>query len=205
MLHRSLVVEVKRKLGLELQQRFLAILADVRDIGVSHEAEEVQDENHALAQNIIRLAAVRLELAEVLALRAAHGLHHLLAQLHRRWENFRIASHDETKVNVEHPAVRREHQVIEVTIANSQDVGDHTVPRTALDERHERLVRATVRPVGIRVVQGNIPRQRLVLSQDIGNGLRRDKLDQTGVAAGGQHPIWGELEVQVLTPQQAIH
>lgn len=50
-----------------------------------------------------------------------------------------MRTHDEAKVNVEEAAVRREHEIIVVSIAHAQDVGHHAVPRAALHKVVQHL------------------------------------------------------------------
>jgi len=90
--------------------------------------EEVQDEVRRLAQNVVGLAAVLLELVIVGPARAAHAFDHLLAQLHRRREVLGIAAENEAKVNVEQVARGRDQEVVQVSIAHAEDVSDDAIP-----------------------------------------------------------------------------
>jgi len=69
------------------------------------------------------------ELLIVLRVDAAHGLHHLLAELHGRGERLGIAPQDVAEVDVEQLARFRQHQVVQVAVAHAQQVGDHAVAR----------------------------------------------------------------------------
>eukprot|EP00982_Pelagococcus_subviridis_P017361 31532-Pelagococcus_subviridis.AAC.21 len=90
-------------------------------------------------------------------------------------------------------------------IADAEDVRDHAVPRAALHEPHQRLRRAPVRTVFVRVVQRDVLRQRLVLGDDVRDRLRGNEFDEPGVAARGEDLIGRQLQIQVLAFQQAVH
>merc|ERR1712139_540524 len=47
----------------------------------------------------------------------------------------RVTPKDEPKVDVEQAPIRGEHEILEMAIANPEDVSDHAVARTTLDER----------------------------------------------------------------------
>mmetsp|Transcript_3714 Transcript_3714/g.9520 ORF Transcript_3714/g.9520 Transcript_3714/m.9520 type:complete len:208 (-) Transcript_3714:1444-2067(-) len=168
--------------------------------------EEGQDEVGALPQNVVGLAAVGAELDVVLALRTPHGLHHLAAELHGRGEGLRVAAHDEPKVNVEQAAVLAQHQVIQVAITDPQDVRDDAVSRTALDERIEHT---RVQPKwAIRL--GAVEREEAVDCPVVRKDARQhggilDAFHQPVLAAGRQHLIERQLQVQVFLLEQAVH
>lgn len=60
-------------------------------------------------------------------LRSTHGLDHFFAELHGWWERFRIATENEPKVDVKEIAVRREEEVVEVAVANTEEIGYNAI------------------------------------------------------------------------------
>lgn len=58
---------------------------------------------------------------------AAHGLDHFLAQLHGRREGLGVSAQHVAEVDVKQVARLRQHQVVQVAIANAQHVCDHAV------------------------------------------------------------------------------
>ena len=53
--------------------------------------------------------------------------YHLLAQLHGRRERFWVSSQDVAKVDMDEVSCLWEEKVVQVSVAHSQQVGDHTV------------------------------------------------------------------------------
>ena len=75
----------------------------------------------------IRRVAVLPELREMHALPSPHGLNHLLGQLHRRRQRLGIMAEHVGKVHVEQPPVRGEEEVLQVSVADAEDVSHHAV------------------------------------------------------------------------------
>lgn len=67
-----------------------SIAIDLRDARVTHKLEEINDQARRLAQDVVRLAAIGLELVIVVALCAAHALYHLRTKLEGWWEGLWI-------------------------------------------------------------------------------------------------------------------
>ena len=89
---------------LHLQDGLVRLELDVRDVGVDHEGEEVEDEVRRLAQRRVGREAVLLEGRVVRRLGAAHAVDHVFAELHHRCERFGVAAEDEAEVGVEEAA-----------------------------------------------------------------------------------------------------
>ena len=60
---------------------------------------------------------------------------HLFAELHQRRERLRIATENERKINMEQIAILREHDILEVSIADAEEKRDHAVC-TRAERRH---------------------------------------------------------------------
>ena len=60
---------------------------------------------------------------------AAHGLHHLLAELHRRRQRLGVAAQDVAEVHVEQAAGLGQQQVVQVAVTHAQKIGDDAVAR----------------------------------------------------------------------------
>ena len=67
------------------------------------------------------------ELRVMLRVDAAHGLHHLFAQFHRRRQRLGIPSEDVAEIDVKEFARFGQHQVIKMTVADAQQVRDDTI------------------------------------------------------------------------------
>mmetsp|Transcript_19367 Transcript_19367/g.74374 ORF Transcript_19367/g.74374 Transcript_19367/m.74374 type:complete len:569 (+) Transcript_19367:268-1974(+) len=166
----------------------------------------MEDEVCALAEDVVGLAAVLLEALVVHARRAAHALHHFLAQLHGRREGLGVVAENESEVDVEEVALGRDEEVVQVAVADTQDVGDHAVASAALDESVEDLGVDVVVAVPGRVVAEVLLDVAVVLLQhrrDGGGG--RDALHHAVLEAGRQHAVGRQLEVEVLALQQLVH
>lgn len=89
---------------LHLQDRLVRLELDVRDVGVDHEGEEVEDQVRRLAQRRVGREAVLLEGRVVRRLGAAHAVGHVFAELHHWREGFGVSAEDEAEVGVEEAA-----------------------------------------------------------------------------------------------------
>jgi len=122
-----------------LPDGLVGLEGDVGDVAADHERDEVEQERAALAEDGEGRAAERLEASVVRRLDAAHGVDHLLAELDGRHEWLGVAAEDVAKVDcavsfarrprrtVKEVAVGREQQVVEMTIADAEEVGEHAV------------------------------------------------------------------------------
>ena len=72
---------------------------DMRDVGVDHECDQVENEVRALAEDGEGGEAVLFEARVVHRLDAAHGVDHLLADLDGRSEWFGVTSEDVAKID----------------------------------------------------------------------------------------------------------
>ena len=56
-----------------------------------------------------------------------HRFDHLFAQFHWRWQRLWIAAEDVTKVDVEQFASSRQHQIVQMTVANAQQIRNDAI------------------------------------------------------------------------------
>ena len=64
---------------------------------------------------------------------AAHALNHLAAEFHLRGEGLGVAAKDVAKVDVEEGPVGRDQEVVQVAVADAQEVGDYAVACAGFD------------------------------------------------------------------------
>ena len=83
------------------------------------------------------------ELRVMLRVDAAHGLHHLFAQFHRRRQRLGIPSEDVAEIDVKEFARFGQHQVIKMTVADAQQVRDDTIASypDGQDRTHREIVK----------------------------------------------------------------
>ena len=122
-----LVVELQLELVVDFADGFVRFQRDVRNVGLQHQREQVENQIRVSAQVQVGGVAVLLEGLEVLGSVATHGLDHLLAQLHLRRERFRVPAEDEPEIHVEKFSASRQQQVVIVSIAHAQNVRDDAV------------------------------------------------------------------------------
>lgn len=154
--------EVEPKLVLELLVHIPVL--DVRDICIDHECDEVKDQVCGFAQDAECGEAERAEARIVGRACAAHRVDHLFADLDRRreWlgvpaENVPKVDYERTRVSgrmcrrsdflgrtMEEVAVGREHEVVQVPVAHSEQVRDDAV--AGCTERLQHLRRLAKQP-----------------------------------------------------------
>lgn len=139
------------------------------------------------------------ELVVVLGVDAAHGLHHLAAELHGRRQRLGVAAEDVPEVDVEERAGRRQQQVVEVAVAHAQQVRDHAVARAAAQVRVHGVGAHAVGRAGARVVAPQVALDGALAGQRLRHRGRLHVLQQAVARAGGQHLVRRQLEVEVLT------
>ncbi len=106
---------------------------DIGNIGIDHQAEQIEDEVRALAQRGVGREAVGFEGRVVRRGRRAHALDHLLAEFHLRREGLRVPAEDVAEVGVEEVPVGRQEEVVEVAVADAEEVGDDAVSGAGFD------------------------------------------------------------------------
>jgi hypothetical protein len=58
---------------------------------------------------------------------ATHRFDHFFTQFHRRWQRLWITTEDVTKVNVEQFARSRQHQIVQMSVANAQQIRNDAI------------------------------------------------------------------------------
>lgn len=84
-----------------LQDRFIWLHPDIRDIRIDHQAEEIEDQVAGFPEGGVRCEAVLLELGVVGRVGSAHTLDHFFAKLHHGSEGLGVAAEYVTEVGVE--------------------------------------------------------------------------------------------------------
>src|SRR5690554_2949432 len=79
----------------------LWLSADIGNISIDHQPEQIEHETALLAQRRISRKSVLLKAGPVLSLLAAHPVRHLGTELHQRRKGLRIAPEDIPEVGVE--------------------------------------------------------------------------------------------------------
>ena len=102
------VAEIQSELLLHLEQILVHIRGQVGNVGVAHETQQVENEVGVLTEDVEAETAAATEVFILTTVGAAHGLHHLLAELHRRREGLRIATKDEGKILTRQKGNKRE-------------------------------------------------------------------------------------------------
>lgn len=69
------------------------------------------------------------KLRVMLGMNTAHGLHHFFAEFHGWRQRLGIASEDVAEIDVEEFARFGQHQIIQMSIAHTQQVRDDTIAR----------------------------------------------------------------------------
>lgn len=133
---------LRRQVQLKALHKLLTAAEAERRIGgieVPCEVEQVEKEACVLSQNEVCLAAKFLKLEVMARVAASHRHYHLLRQAHGWRKGLRVVSQDILKVNVEKASVGREHQVLQVPVADSEQEADDAVPSAAPDKIIQRL------------------------------------------------------------------
>ena len=101
LIHGLFLRQVEREALTHLLHHFVGLDLDVRDVGVGHEREQVEDQAAGLAQRRVGRVAVLLEGGEVGRFGPAHPFHHGQRDLDRRRCRFRVSAEDVAEVDVE--------------------------------------------------------------------------------------------------------
>ena len=96
-----LLAHLQVKSLLDLPHGLVWLNADIGDIGVHHEAEQIEDQVAGFAQCRVGGEAVLFERDEIRRVGAAHAFDHFLAELHRRRKRLRVTAEYVTEVGVE--------------------------------------------------------------------------------------------------------
>ena len=129
-----LITQVEPEPFFEEEHALLVIVHHIWYPCSNHEVEQAQKQVYRFPEDVVRFTAVPLEPAVSLAIHAAHGLDHLFDNPHGRGEWLRIFSQNVTKVYVEEAAIPAEHEIVQVAVANAENVRHDAVPRAAFDE-----------------------------------------------------------------------
>ena len=99
--NRLLLRHLEVKAIAHLQHRLVGLHADVGDVGVDHQREQVEDQVARFAQGGVGREAVLLEGGVVHRRGAAHAFDHFFAELHHGRERLGVAAQDVAEVDVE--------------------------------------------------------------------------------------------------------
>lgn len=91
-----------------LEDGLVGLHADVGDVGVDHEGEQVEDQIARFAQRGVGGEAILLEGCVVRRGGATHAFDHFFAELHHGRERLRVAAENVAKVGVEKVALTEE-------------------------------------------------------------------------------------------------
>ncbi|KFY27676.1 hypothetical protein V493_03375 [Pseudogymnoascus sp. VKM F-4281 (FW-2241)] len=97
--------------------------------------EQIQHQAALLAQRRVGRERVLLKARPILVLLATHTVCHLGTKLHQGRKGLRVAPEDVPKVGVEEVARGREKEVVEMSVADAEEVGDYAVAGAGFDVR----------------------------------------------------------------------
>mmetsp|Transcript_15936 Transcript_15936/g.64259 ORF Transcript_15936/g.64259 Transcript_15936/m.64259 type:complete len:534 (-) Transcript_15936:632-2233(-) len=203
-----LVAEIESEAVLELLQFHLGVLREVLDAGVLHERHQVEQQGRVLPQRRVRLAALGLELLRVVRIvGVAHRLGHLLGQSEGRRVRLGVLAEDEAKVDVEEAAVGAHHDVVEVPVADAEEVRDDAIPRARPRKVVARAARDAVGRRGVGVVLAEkVDDRAAVVGEDRRDRVRGlDELDETRRGARRERAEARQLEIEVDALEQEVH
>ena len=211
--NRLLIVQIQHELLLNLPQCFIRLEGYVRHRRVDHQREQVEYEVGVAPEAQVSRVALLAEFLVVFRGGAAESVDHLLGELHRRRHDLGVPAQDIPKIYVEQPARLGDHQVVQVSVADAQDEGDDAVAGAALDVRvhHFRLDLTFVGGSGsgsgfVRIVFAEKVLDRALVGQDVGDGEGVvDELHEAVFGRRGQHPVRGQLEVEILLLKNPVH
>ena len=93
------------------------------------------------------------------------------------------------EINVEQPPIINEHEVVQMTVPNTQEVGHHAVARTAAHKVVEHVGLEPKWAAGVGVELHEVLDDGAVLCKDTREGMASGHaLDDAVVCAGSQHP-----------------
>lgn len=156
------------------------------------------------AKDLEHLARVDLHGDKHLSILTTHGSDHFVRDTHRRREWLRVSSQYEPEVNVEQAAMVIKEKVIQMAIANPEQIGDDAISSTAPDKvvHHGFILNpeGTFPLMSLRMFATSFPcdvakviiQLVLVLVQDggqvsaIGNHFKK-----SSVRTGGDHAVGG--------------
>lgn len=102
--HRLLLAQLQMEPLPHLPHRLIRLEPDIRDIGVDHEREQIQDQVAGFAKGGVGGEAVGFEGSVVRGGAAAHAFDHFFAEFHHWGEGFGVAAEDVAEVCVEEVA-----------------------------------------------------------------------------------------------------
>ncbi len=85
----------------DLQNRFIGLQLDVWDVGVDHEAEEVEDEVGGFTERRVGREAVLLKGAILGGFRTSHPVNHFFAELHHGCKGLGVTAQYEAEIGME--------------------------------------------------------------------------------------------------------
>ena len=204
-----LLGQVQPELVLHLPHSLVRLEGDVRNACLHHQSKEVENKIGVTTQVQESSIALFPEVLVMLTIHPSHGINHLLGQLHGRRQGLGISAKNVTEVNVNQVAGGGEHQIVQMPVAHSQQVGDDAVTSTRFHPRVHALSRHSIGPslTGVvlaeKVQDTPLPHWRLF--QHVSNAGCFHKLHETRVGRGCKCSIGRQLEIQVLPPEQLVH
>lgn len=170
---------------LNLQHSLIWLDTNIRNIGINHQTEQVKDEIRRFTERSIRREAILLELEIQGGGSSAHALDHFLAEFHHGCERLGVSAEDEAEVGVEEVTVGRKEEVLEVTVADAEEVGDYAIPGAGFDVGVHCFFADAEGFAVVRIVGFEVGEDGFVFGGDGGEGGGGDELDGAGGGVGG--------------------
>mmetsp|Transcript_85575 Transcript_85575/g.261743 ORF Transcript_85575/g.261743 Transcript_85575/m.261743 type:complete len:339 (-) Transcript_85575:1458-2474(-) len=168
------------------------------------------------SQDLVRLAALRLERSVARRRETPHAFNHLLAYPHRRHQWLRVLAKDETKVDVEEATIASHHDIVQMPVTDPEDVRDDAITSTTSDEILQYLRLDAVRVLGAVLTRSDT-RVRVVRPEELLNvtvvilddrrnvGRVLDKFDHAIHRRKRHHLVRSELQVDAIPLQDTVH
>lgn len=127
--HGLLVAQVQAQFVLHFFNSLVGLESDIRNTRVHHQREQIEHQVGVSSEMQEGGVTLLPELVIMLRSDASHGLHHFLAELHRRWQRLRISAQYVSEVYVKQLPRSREEQVVQVPVPDTQDVCNYAIAR----------------------------------------------------------------------------
>lgn len=190
----------------DLTNRLIRLEPNIRNFTIHHERKQIENQICALPQRGVGGEAVLAELGVIGVRGATHAVDHFSREFHEWGEWFWVAAEDEAKVSVEEVSVGGEEEVVEVAVADAEEVGHDAVAGAGADVcvhyfGLDAKLGGFVGGCGFKVAKDAV----VELGRDVAEAHGGNELHYAGEGGGGEDPVGHEFEVEVFFLEKLVH